>query len=84
MPRLSTAERYNIRFRRLVYGDIKLVPAYDPSRHPFDQEVYRDKWHVPGRKIESTEALVRRATCRSIPVTLVEHSGVNVEMTRLN
>lgn len=84
MPRLTTAERYNIRFRRLHYGSIVLVPAYDPTMYPYSEERYRDKWHVPGRKIESTEELVSRATQKGITVSITEHSGLWAETTRLN
>lgn len=80
----TTAERYNIRYRRLHYGNIKLVPVYDPARYPWSEEIYRDKWHVPGRKIESTETLVSRATRKGITVTITEHSGLSAEIIRLN
>lgn len=80
----TTAERYNIRYRRLIYDGIKLVPAYDPASRLYSDESYRDKWHVPGRKIESTAALVSRATRKGIAVSITEHSGLWAETTRLN
>lgn len=80
----TTAERYNIQYRRLIYDGIKLLPAYDPKMWPYSDESYRDKWHVPGRKIESTAALVSRATRKGITISIIEHSGLWAETTRLN
>lgn len=79
-----TAERYNIQYRRLIYDGIKLLPAYDPTTRLYSDKSYRDKWHVPGRKIESTAALVDRATRRGLTVSITEHSGLWAETTRLN
>lgn len=81
----TTAERYSIQYRRLHYGSIKLVPVVrDPMKFPYTQEFYKDMWHVPGRKIESTETLVNRATKKGITVTITEHSGLGAEIVRLN
>ena len=84
MTRTTQKERYNILFRRLNYDGIELLPAYDPKTYPYSDESYRDKWHVPGRKIESTAALVNRATRKGITVSITEHSGLWAETTRLN
>lgn len=80
----NAAEWYNIRYRRLNYGSIELVSAYDPTMYPYNHENYRDMWHVPGMEVESTEVLVRRATRKGITVSITEHSGTNVETIKLN
>lgn len=84
MPRTTHAERYNKRYRRLYYGDITLVPVYDREEPPYNAKCNRDMWHVPGRSIRSTDALVKLATEKGITVSVVECVGANVETTRLN
>ncbi len=84
MPKTTSAERYNMRYRRLNYGSITLVPVCDREEYPYSAEWNRDMWHIPGRKYMSTDALVKLATKKGITVSIVEHSGVNVELTRLN
>ncbi len=75
MSRMTKAERWNLSYRRLHFGDIQLVPVADRDWFPYDAEWNEDKWHVPGRKIMSTEALVKLATKQGVTVTLVEHAG---------
>jgi hypothetical protein len=84
MPRTTSAERYNMRFRRLNFGSITLVPVYDRDEYPYSAEWNRDMWHVPGRKYLSTDALVKLATEQGITVSLTESNGTTVETTRLN
>lgn len=84
MPKLSTAKRYNFRYRRLHYGSIELVPVADRDSYPYNLERYRNAWHVPGRTIMSTDALVQMAARKGIVVKLSEHSGVDITLTRLN
>ena len=69
--------------RHLIYGNIKLVPVYAPY-YPYDQPRYADMWHVPGRTIMSTDALVILATRKGIAVSVVEQSGISTQTTRLN
>ena len=69
--------------RALYYDNMKLVPV-QTDWYPFDQEKYRDMWHIPGRTIMSTEALVTLATRRGIAVSIVEQEGIQTQTTRLN
>ena len=69
--------------RRLYYGSIELVPVH-ADYYPFDQEKYRDMWHVPGRTIMSTDALVTLATRKGVAVSIVEQEGISTSTTRLN
>ena len=79
----GSASRYFYESRRLNYGSIKLVPVA-ADYYPYDQERYKDMWHIPGRQYMSTEALVILATKRGITVTMSEYVGVNTQTTRLN
>jgi hypothetical protein len=69
--------------RRLIYGNIQLVSVY-ADYYPYNQERYEDMWHVPGRTIMSTDALVTLATRKGIAVSIVEQEGINYQTTRLN
>jgi hypothetical protein len=69
--------------RRMYYGPIKLVPVF-ADFYPYNQERYEDMWHVPGRTIMSTDALVTMATRRKVAVSIVEQEGVSTSTTRLN
>lgn len=69
--------------RRLVFDNIKLVPVLT-NYYPFDQEKYRDMWHVPGRTIMSTDALVTLANKKKVAVSIVEQEGIVTSTTRLN
>lgn len=80
----SMHARRATRFRRLNYGSITLVPVNDRDEYPHNRPENADKWHVPGRKIESMDALVRRATRRGITVTLTEIDNDGTSTRRLN
>jgi hypothetical protein len=69
--------------RRLYYGPIKLVPFF-ADYYPYNQERYKDMWHVPGRTIMSTDALVTLATIKKVTISIVEQEGVSTSTTRLN
>lgn len=69
--------------RRLMFDNIKLVPV-STNYYPFDQEKYRDMWHVPGRTIMSTDALVTLANKKKVAVSIVEQEGIVTSTTRLN
>ncbi len=70
--------------RRLVFDNIKLVPVFVEYTHPYNQEKYRDMWHVPGRTIMSTDALVTLANKKRVAVSIVEQEGITTSTTRLN
>ena len=69
--------------RNLYYGPLKLVPVF-ADYYPYNQEKYEDMWHVPGRTIMSTDALVTLATRRKVAVSIVEQEGISTSTTRLN
>lgn len=79
----ETATEHVYQGSHLYFGNIKLVP-YFQDYYPFDRIEYRDMWHVPGRRVMSTDALVTRATKLGITVTLTEYQGVATQTTRLN
>ena len=80
----GSAERYFHAGRHMFYGNIKLVPVA-ADWYPYDQPMYADKWHVPGRReFMSTDALVTMATERGVTVTITEYKGVSTQTTRLN
>ena len=80
----SIAERWNMNYRRLHFGEFVLVPVADRDWYPYDQPWCADKWHVPGRITMSTDELVALADRQDITVKLVEHDGVNITTTQLN
>ena len=69
--------------RHLYFDNLKLVPV-STNYYPFDQEKYRDMWHVPGRTIMSTDALVTLANKKRVAISIVEQEGVSTSTTRLN
>ncbi len=70
--------------RALYYDGIKLVSVYRPDVYPYTKDKYRDMWHVPGRTIMSTDALVTLATRRGFAIAIVEQEGIHTQTTRLN
>ena len=68
---------------RLYFGSIKLVPVAAPY-FPYNLDRYKDHWHIPGRTIMSTDALVTLANKRGVAVSIVEQRGPSTETTRLN
>ena len=70
--------------RRMNYGSIQLVPVAADTHRPWHTEEYKDMWHIPGRTIMSTDALVTLATRKGIAVSIVEQEGINHQTTRLN
>lgn len=84
MGRTSAVERWNFNYRRLVFGDIELVPFADRNEYPYNTLWNADMWHVPGRRYLSTDALVRLAAKRGLTVTLVERDSSGVVRTQLN
>lgn len=80
---MMTTDAHTYSNRCLYYGAIKLVPVFT-DYYPLDQEKYRDMWHVPGRTIMSTQALVTLATRKKVAISIVEQEGVSTSTTRLN
>lgn len=80
----SIEDRWNLNYRRLVYDGIPLVPVADRDYYPYDLPRNADKWHVPGRLIMSTDALLQLADRLAVSVKLVEHDGEGIQTTRLN
>lgn len=78
-----TTDVHQFSDRRLIFDNIKLVPV-STNYYPFDQEKYRDMWHVPGRTIMSTDALVTLANKKRVAVSIVEQEGIVTSTTRLN
>ena len=82
---MQTIEQNRIYYRRLNYGNIKLVPVQDGNEsYPFTREQYKDAWHVPGRTIHTTAQLVNLATSKGILVTMTQSSGAGRSTYRLN
>lgn len=69
--------------RYLNYGGIRLICAFR-AEFPHNCLENRDRWHIPGRTIRSTDALVRLANKKGITVVLSEHSARGVRSVRLN
>ena len=84
MGRVSDISRYIRSYRRLIFGDITLVPFADRDWYPYNLPRYAEMWHVPGRLTMSTDALVSLATKRGLTVTLLEHKGSAAVRTQLN
>ena len=70
--------------RRLVFDNIKLVPVAADAHRPWHTEEYKDMWHVPGRTIMSTDALVTLANKKRVTISIVEQEGIATSTTRLN
>jgi len=78
-----TTDVHQFSDRRLIFDNIKLVPV-STNYYPFDQEKYRDMWHVPGRTIMGTDALVTLANTKKVAISIVEQEGIVTSTTRLN
>ena len=76
-------EKMDQQYRSLYYGEIRLVPV-QTGVYPYLSDAYKDSWHVPGRQIATTEALVKLADKHGITVRVVESSRDGQAMFRLN
>ena len=60
------------RYRKLIYGDINLVPV-ETGKYPYlSHEGFKNSWHLPGQSIATTAELVKVGTTHGIRVWLVE------------
>lgn len=68
--------------RRLIFDNIKLIPVSADLHHPWHRN--KDMWHVPGRTMMSTDALVTLANTKKVAISIVEQEGIVTSTTRLN
>ncbi len=71
-----------IRDQYLSFNGIKLVSVYSDD-FPYNRERCKDMWHVPGRTIMDTAALLDLAIQRKVSLNRTEFSDGIATTTRL-
>lgn len=71
-----------LRYQFLTFNGILLVSYYEPYA-PYNQEKFKDLWHIPGREIMSTDALITLAEKRQVPLNHTAYSEGTTTTTRL-
>lgn len=65
--------------RKLIYDGMTLVQMHDRVGRPI-----KNRWHVPGNQVKTTQELIDLANERGLSVVLVEISNRGSTTTRLN